>query len=455
MSKIDTLYIDMATTTIVKKGSADGYPNPYYITPDYKPLPCYNVKSIPYTQHGKSKVNAIPTAQQCRFDLEYPFGTISSSDCNPCKPPQTITSNVKVPTPSLANISNKTETTFSTITNQSVSQLRLYNFNYWYSSLPPRGTTTDKEDIINEMIDEFNDIGVLVEIDNSTIPPTETLVEDRRTKAIDPNSSTLWYQKRGLVSNLPASTPYTQHAKSTSQTQPNAYPREAGNTTPYPYPASNSACRGCGTCEDCRNCDNEGACCNNRNDCDYSPYPQPTNIKCCYPDIRSLPYGQHNPPKPRLNSFGAIRNNDYIGLLNYSISLINSYTNYYEHLIKWRTGINKLDITSTSLVTFDIPSDYVTGRIIVISGNNTQSPLNDIIINFPSDITLPCHFLLTNSVQFQITVSNQTNYPSGNSRNLQLQLDGNQFGSVGPNQSVILNVYVYNSGNNISYTVLS
>ena len=90
----------------VKRGPTDGYPNPYYITPDYKPLPCYNPKSGPYTQHSKSKVYALPTAQQCRFDSEYPFGTINSSDCNPCKPPQTITSNVKAPTPSLANISN-------------------------------------------------------------------------------------------------------------------------------------------------------------------------------------------------------------------------------------------------------------------------------------------------------------------------------------------------------------
>lgn len=433
----------MTTPPPVKKGAADGYPNPYYIKPDYKPLPCHTQKSLPYIQHEYKKTFNLPTAQQCRFDLEYPFGNISSSDCNPCKPPRTITSNAVVPTPSLNNISTVTDISFSTITNQSIPQLRLWNFNYWYPSLPARGTTTDKEEIIDEMIEEFNNIGVTVDESG----PEPFLVADRRTKAIDPNSSTLWYQKYGITSNIPASIPYTQHAKSTSQTQPNTYPREPGNVTPYPYPASNSACRGCGTCEDCANCDNTGNNCNNRNDCDYSPYPQPTNIKCCYPDIRSIPYGQHNPPKPRLNAFGAIRNNDYIGLLNYSISLINNYTNYYENLIKWRTGITTIDVTSTTIK--ELLSEEVNSRIIVFNGTNNTGGLLNIQINLPKILTLPCNFILNNDIQFQISLSNQSNLP------IFIRYDNVTINTLEPNQSVIINVYVTQSGNNISYTVLS
>ena len=320
----------------------------------YNELPCPEPKSLPYTQHNKPKIIYNPIIPQCRSDLEYPYSIIKGGDCGPCIP---ILKNTEPKCP--VGCLN-----FSTISNQPVTDLKLFTCNY------PNLDSTQIQELINKK---------------------NSLVEEEQCRIINPNSCLFWYQNISIVNNLPSSIPFTQHTKDTNE--------------PYPinYPSPNINCQGCGDSEYNKTCCNQVSC-NNRTDCNYCPYPQPPAVDLCCPPNKSIPYTQHKLCKPEAKSFNIIRNDNFPGLLNYSIELVNNYTKFYENKTSWITTPTIYDLTTTSQNIK--PCEMFNGII------NISNAINETTLIFPSSVDvcneLKGKFINTRNIEFQFTISNSS-----------------------------------------------
>jgi hypothetical protein len=347
------------------------------LTTNLKQQSCKLPDNIPYVQHNSEIVNIANPAIQVHC-TDFPFGLVNNegvgsgycgsvsdkcsariksgpisavSVANPTiitsvghniPNGSTITISGTSTTPSINNsyiITVITVNTFSISVNVTVVSIGI---GAWTRILTQSKTCAAFSMVTNKYIPEYKlDMCNYPNYDSVQLNDLEVqrdaLVGVDAGNVLDTNDVSLWYQKKSLQSNMPASIPFTQHVINTKDPYPSVYP-EVGDCCP---PGNVLPCSACFNHDDGENC-------NTRQSCNSHPFPLSGPILKC-PSVQSIPYAQHRLCPIPQKTFGTITPANFGNLLNYSITLVNNLVNYQLSRNIFNTMIQSMNVTTSTV----------------------------------------------------------------------------------------------------------